>query len=405
MVRIAVIGLGNRARKYLRCLSLESGKSRVVAAVEPDGLRRARAVAEYGSSIGEVFASAEELFASDVAADAVIVASPDGTHYPFAMAALERGWNVLLEKPVAGNLHDCLAIEKEAAARGLTVSVCYVLRFHPLYRRLKEIAEDGSLRRLLSVRHRLNVGIDRMTHTFVRGLWSKESSSSPIILSKASHDIDILCWIAGGRPVSVYSEGSLGLFTSASAPEGSALRCCDCPLENSCRFSAVDLYLRRDEWNKGFDILPGETKDDAVLRELRTGRYGRCVFRCDNDVLDRQSVRIAMDNGVEISLDLDGRTDQDSRETAMLFERGTIRTEGTEVIVRHFGGEAEKYDLSESCSAPLHAGADAAVVSDFLRALRGEDRLRGADISSSIISHQLCFAAEESRRLGSAVFL
>ncbi len=404
MVRLGAIGLGNRACKYLKYLELDREAAQLVAVADPDGFRRARVAAEFGVGERYVFASAEELFGSDAGLDAVIIASPDATHYPFAMAALAKGWHVLLEKPAALSLGDCLAMEKSAAEKNLTVSVCYVLRFHPLYLRLKEIAGAGDLGHIVSVHHILNVGLDRMTHTFVRGLWSREEDSSPIILSKASHDVDILCWIAGEKAVRVYSEGSLGLFTSRNAPDASSERCVDCPLERQCRFSAVDLYLRRDEWNNGFDVLPSETKADAVLRELHSGRYGRCVFRCGNDVLDRQSVRMVLESGAEVLLEMDGRSDKDSRETTFIFEKGTVRTDGRNITVwRADTGASEGYDMSGCCGGPLHSGADMAVVKDFMDAVGGRDRLHGADISSALHSHQVCFLAEESRRTGKPV--
>lgn len=401
MVRLGAIGLGNRACKYLKYLELDRDAAQLVAIADPDACRRARVKTDFGVAEDCAFHSAEDMFLSDIQLDAVIIASPDTTHYRFAVKALGRGWSVLLEKPVSNRPEECFELAKTANEKNLTVAVCYVLRFHPLYIRLKEIVSSGVMGNILSMHHVINVGQDRMTHTFVRGLWSKENESSPIILSKVSHDIDILCWLAGDNAVRVYSEGSLGLYVRKNAPDGSAGRCVDCPVENTCRFSAVDIYLRRDEWNNGFDVLPSETRMDAVLRELHSGRYGRCVFKCDNDVLDSQSLRMVLGNGAVVNVEMDGRTPMDSRETSIVCEHGSVSTDGRTIKIRRFGtGGSEEYDMSEYLDRPFHSGADLAVVKDFLDAVSGKDILHGTGIASAIHSHQVCFLAEVSRKTG-----
>lgn len=399
MIRLGAIGLGNRACKYLKYVEENPGLVRLVAVAEPDALRRAQIAAGFRLDSSFVFSSADELFAADAGLDAVIIASPDSTHYPYAMKAIERGLAVLLEKPVATSLDECIALEKAAAEHKVLVAVCYVLRFHPLYLRLKEIL-DGSLGEILggirSVRHIIHVGKDRMTHTFVRGLWSREEEASPIILSKASHDIDILYWLTGQRAVQVSSAGGLEKFRPDNAPGGSSLRCIDCALDGQCPYSAVDLYLRRGEWTRGFDVFPGETATDAVMRELRGGRYGRCVYRCGNNVPDRQVVDLVLESGATVNLEMDGIGMQEGRETLVSCENGEVYADDSGITVR-CSGEVRRIDMSAYAGMPLHSGADTAVVADFISAVSG-GKFRGADISSALHSHEICFLAEQSRR-------
>lgn len=400
MLRLGAIGLGNRACKYLKYLELNPGVARLCAAADPDRYRCRRIARRFSLPDGCVFSSAEDLFASGHELDAVIIASPDRTHFGFAMQAVERGWAVLLEKPVATTLEECMALERAAAAKGVTVAVCYVLRFYPLYAKIREIVSSGALGRIVSVRHRIDVGADRMTHTFVRGLWAREEDSSPILLSKAVHDIDILCWIAGEKAVGAESSGGLVFFRRENAPEGSAERCADCAEEKQCPYSAADLYLRRNAWNEGFEIPPGGTKTDAVMRELVSGRYGRCVFRCDNDVADRQSVRMMLESGAEVRLELDGTGPREGRRTVILCEKGSVATDGNYIKVRRSGErKCEVFDMSGYSAMPLHGGADLAAAEDFIEAVSGNRELRGADISSAVCSHGVCFMAEESRKL------
>lgn len=399
MIRLGAIGLGNRACKYLKYIEENPGLARLVAVAEPDALRRTQIAAGFRLDSSFVFSSADELFAADAGLDAVIIASPDSTHYPYAMKAIERGLAVLLEKPVATSLDECLALEKAAAEHKVLVAVCYVLRFHPLYLRLKEILDGGSLGGIRSVRHIIHVGKDRMTHTFVRGLWSREEEASPIILSKASHDIDILYWLTGQRAVQVSSAGGLVKFRADNAPGGSSLRCIDCALDGKCPYSAVDLYLRRGEWTRGFDVFPGETATDAVMRELRDGRYGRCVYRCGNNVPDRQVVDLVLGSGATVNLEMDGIGLRVGRETLVSCENGEVYADDSGITVR-CSGTVRRIDMSVYAGMPLHSGADTAVVADFISAVSGMQKLCGADISSALHSHEICFLAEQSRRSG-----
>ncbi len=404
MIRIAAIGLGNRACKYLEYVKTVPEKVRLAAVVEPHPLKRARIASAFGLNDGQVFRDADELFASGIGLDAVIIASPDNTHYPFTMKALEKGWHVLLEKPAASSLDECLKIRDLSSQTGLIVHVCYVLRFHPLYMKMKELLNSGKFGEVTSIDHVINVGLDRMTHTFVRGLWSKEDESSPIVLSKISHDIDILYWMTGEKAVEVRSEGSLEVYTSANAPSGSAARCVGCSFENECRFSAVDLYLRRDEWNKGFNVYPGETKEEAIQRKLQTGRYGRCVYHCDNDVFDYQTVEIITESGAKINVIMDGRSDKESRETVITCTGGVIRTDGKSITaVSSATGISDVYDMSEYMDMPLHGGADITIIKEFIDIVTGNGNNNEADISSSIHSHEICFMADESCKKGAAI--
>ncbi len=399
MTRIAAIGLGNRAWKYLEYVKAVPEKVRLAAVVEPHPLKRARAAAEFQLNDEYIFESAEEFFRSEVEIDAVIIASPDRTHYPFTMKALERGWHVLLEKPAATNIEECLAIRDLAAEKNLHVHICYVLRFHPLYIKMKDLLNSGEMGDIISINHVINVGLDRMAHTFVRGMWSKEKESSPIILSKVSHDIDILYWMTGEKAAQVRSEGSLGVYTAVNAPEGSAERCMECPLEKECRFSAVDLYLRRDQWNNGFNIYPGETKQEAILRKLKSGRFGRCIYRCGNDVNDYQIVKITSEKGVEVMIVMDGRSDKESRETVVTCANGTISTNGETIEIYHKDTrKTDSYDMSAYMDQPLHSGADIALIKEFIDTVSCCGTGAGADIDSSIQSHRICFLADESSK-------
>lgn len=393
MLKIAAIGLGNRTCKYLKYVKDNPEHFRLDAIVEPDLIRRENVRVEFGLSREHCFESVEQFWNAGLSIDAVFIGTPDKTHFEISMGCLKRNWHLLLEKPAASSSLEYEALIEESARRGLVICVCYVLRYHPYYSRLKKVLEDAALGRLISVSHTINIGYDRMVHSFVRGLWSRSEESSPIIVSKASHDIDLLYWLIGSRLKVTSSEGGLEMYRSENAPEGSADRCVGCRQEKECPFSAIDLYLRRDDWNNNFNLLEGESKEDAVMRELREGRYGRCVYRCDNDVVDSQIVEMVAENGCKVTLVVDGRIDDDSRVTCFEYDGAEVYADGKVIRITR-GGEEEVIDLTSFYGLPLHSGADMEIVKDFYQAIVEGTALKGTDIITSKHSHDLCMDAE-----------
>ncbi len=396
---LAVIGIGNRAKKYLQWVQAHPETVRLTAVADPDPLRLQSASHLYGLPAEACFSSGEALLAASLPIDAVIIASPDRTHYAFALAAIRRGWHVLLEKPAATRWEECTALSDAARSAGVYVSVCFILRLYPYWKRFREILSDKRFGKLLSLHHEVNAGIDRYVHTFVRGLWSREEESSPLILSKCCHDLDLLLYITGGNPLHVASFGSLGWFREENAPQGSSERCLSCPVEEHCAFSAVDLYRRRNAWNLNFDRREGESLRDAVERELREGRYGRCAFRCDNDVVDHQSVLMEMEGGATVSLRLNNLTREDNRITRANGSGGEVYGDGSRLTVRYFDtGKQETFDFSADAAAPLHGGADLEIVQDFFARIGSGDYDSPTHISRVLGGHRVCFEAESFRK-------
>ena len=308
MLRIAFIGVGNRAGKYLSCLPEDA---EVAFLVDPDPIRLSQAAAKYGVPASACFLDAETFFSAHRDVDGVIITTPDRLHHGQAMNAIRAGYPILLEKPAAASQDEFDDLLEESERTGVPVSVCLVMRYHPYFRRIKEIIESGEIGRIVSIDHTESIGPDRMGHTFVRGLWSRKDLSGPIFLSKCSHDVDFLLWLAGGRALDVTSEGALTKFNIDHAPAGAAMRCLDCPLD--CPYSAVKLYRDRKAWVAGFDVPEGKTLEEVIEEELKTGRYGRCVYHCDNDVNDLQKVQIRMDNGILLRMLLDGVSLEEGR--------------------------------------------------------------------------------------------
>lgn len=398
-VSIVAIGAGNRTNKYLEYVRRNPDKARLIGVVELNDLRRQKVADEFDLDASCCYTDYRDFFRSPLKADAVMICTPENMHFEPAMLAIEAGYHVLLEKPIAQTLEECLAIGEAARRKNVIVSVCHVLRYHPYFIKLKELACSGELGNIISINHCTSVGVDRATHSFVRGLWSREADTNPMLISKCCHDIDFLLWLTKTRCRKITSFGSLRWFRSKNAPEGSAERCIDCKVEAQCPFSAIDLYRVRRDWISNFDIPQGKTIDQVIEDELREGKYGRCIYHCDNDVVDHQIVSMEMDSEVTINFSMDLFTLKDHRKTHICLTEGEIDGNETLLRVRRFRGGAETvYDFSNLSHQPFHAGADLDIVADFIDAIHSEEKYLRTSIDLSVESHRICFEAERSRK-------
>jgi predicted dehydrogenase len=346
------------------------------------------------------------LLAAGRLADTLFNMTQDQTHYPSTLAALAAGYDVLLEKPMTTRLADTVHLVQAAEQQGRLLQVCHVLRYTPFFNALHDILQTGRLGDIITVEHRENVIYWHMAHSFVRGNWGNSAAASPMILSKCCHDLDILYWNLG-RPVErLHSFGSLHHFRPENAPPGATARCTDgCPAGPVCPFDARRHYLNPD--NNGFSViaLSDDTSMAGRLHALESGPYGRCVYRCDNDVVDHQTVNMEFAGGATAVLFMHGHSHEEGR---------TMRYDGTRATLRaRFGAGNSRIEINDhltnQCEEIIippassgHGGGDMAIVASFVRAARGE----AAALTSareSLESHLLAFAAEESRLRGMVV--
>lgn len=394
MVSIALIGAGDRALKYSEFIRRNPTQARMVAVAEPNEVRRNKIATLMG--IDAHYDSWEQMLREPRLCDAVIIATPDHLHYEPTMAALKKGYHVLLEKPIAQTIEQCNDICSLAKELNLIVGVCHVLRYFPSYMRVKELITKGSIGEIMSINHREPVGIERMTHAFVRGIWNSESRSNPMILAKACHDLDLIVWLTDDTCRSMNSYGSLRWFKSENAPAGSTDRCDSCPLECECPFSAVNLYIRRKKWLRHFD----KTDEEYIKDQLSEGDYGRCVYRCDNTVVDNQVVSMLMNRGAIVNFSMDAFTTDSERTTHIMGSRGEIKA--CEHYFEHIDFKTRavlREDFSHlSGENSFHSGADIAIVADFVNSIADRTTFV-AHINSSIESHRIAFEAERIRLL------
>ncbi|MGI5244248.1 Gfo/Idh/MocA family protein [Dactylosporangium sp. CA-139066] len=412
-VRLLVVGAGDRGTRYAR-FAQQSGRARVVAVAEADPARRASFAEEFGIAPALVFDDWARLEgAGERVADAAIVATQDSLHAGPAVLLAGRGYHLLLEKPMAPDEPSATRIADAVLRAGVIAAVCHVLRYTPYTTLLKRLLDEGRIGRLVSVQHLEPVGWWHQAHSFVRGNWRRAADSSPMLLAKSCHDVDWLLYLAG-RPVRrVSSFGGLAHFRAEERPPGAASRCLDCSLEPGCAYSAPRLYLGEIAGRAPTDpapwpvsVLTRHADPAAVVEALRTGPYGRCVYDCDNDVVDHQVVSMELADGATISFTMTAFTPAEQRKTRLFGTHGYIDGDGARVRLVDFRtGEDTTTDVAASPSAD-HSDGDAALVDAFVSAVAtGDPAWLRSDVTTSLDGHRVVWAAEEARRTGTVVSL
>jgi predicted dehydrogenase len=409
-LRIAVAGAGARGSTYAEIASGLAGRVEIVAVAEPRAHHREAFAARHTLAPDAVFTDWADLLAAGRTADAVIVATQDADHLAAATAFARAGYDLLLEKPMATNEADCDAIVAAAREAGGALAVCHVLRYTPYTRALKELLDSGAIGELVAVEHREPVGYWHFAHSFVRGNWRRRDESTFLLLSKSCHDLDWLAHLVGRPAERVSSFGSLRHFRPESRPEGAADRCVSCGIEATCPYSAPRLYTGGLADHRAglatprayFARVAAPAMTDAALAEaLDSGPYGRCVYACDNDVVDHQVVNVEYAGGVTASFTLTAFTPHEGRQTVLFGTHGEIRGDGRTLRVFEFGSERTRVvdpRPAEVAGVDSHDGGDTGLVTAFVDALwRGDPDLIVSGGEESLASHRVVFAAERAR--------
>lgn len=396
-VKVVLIGAGHRGNKYASYSLKFPDELKIVAVADNNPERRRRAAKVYGIPDNMCFSDWTQVFFKEKFADAVIIATPDQLHTQPCLAALDAGYDVLLEKPIAPTEAECRLILKKATETNRIVGVCHVLRYSPYFRELKAILDAGLIGDIISIHHMEPIEHVHMSHSYVRGKWRNSNSAAPIILAKSSHDTDIIRWLVGGKVHDVHCFGNLRWFTNANAPEGSTERCTDgCKVESSCPYSALQIYYRDRKRLYVFDLPEDKSDwDKLILEQLKTTDYGRCVYRMDNDQPDHLTVNILFENGVTAAFSMEAHVSYEGRRTRIMGSKGDIIGDMETFVMTDF---KTRKQTSWSMKTDAHGGGDHPLVRDWVQAVGQQDKtLLSSTIEASVESHLMSFAAERSR--------
>lgn len=395
-----LIGAGHRGDHPFGEFALKHAESlKFVAVVEPDTVRRQRFAKLHHIPESAQFSSADQLYQQPRRAQIVINASSDRSHVETTLPALELGYHVLLEKPIAATAAQVLRFFKAAVKSRSHVWVMHELRWSPFFQHVKRLLEMETIGHPITWQHTESPAYWHMAHSYVRGNWRRQEESTPILLAKACHDLDLLTWLLN-RPVErVHSFGSLTEFRPGNAPVNAPARCTDgCPVADECPYDAKRIYLGE---NTGWpaSVISRDSSLAARQAALETGPYGRCVYYCDNDVVDHQVVNLEFAGGVTVAFTLTGHGPENTREFTYDGTKGRLtgNFERNEVTWWHYPETtAHRFEIQADDTG--HGGGDPAMIQAFLKTVASNDRPDYTALAQGVYAHLVGFAAEESRR-------
>lgn len=407
-----IVGAGSRGAGYSKYAESFPEQACVVGVAEPREHYR-RVLAETHSIPEEhVYNDWKELANVDRFADAVIIATQDKMHTEPTIMFAEKGYNILLEKPMAPTEEECRKIVDTALRNQVIFAVCHVLRYTNYTQKLKELLDSGVVGDIVNIQHLEPVGYWHQAHSFVRGNWRNEGESSAMLLAKCCHDTDWLQYIMGERCVRISSFGNLKHFRKENQPQNASDRCMDCQIEAECPYSARKIYLGRVAKGQTYwpvDVLTPDVSEESITEAIRSGPYGRCVYACDNDVVDHQVVNMVFENNSTASLTMTAFTFSGGRRTNIFGTHGEINADSSVITCKDFlTDEVKTIDSKASDSSILggHGGGDFGLMKSFVEAVaNGNPGLILSGPVESFQSHQMVFAAEESRKTGTVVEL
>ncbi|PKM81356.1 MAG: oxidoreductase [Firmicutes bacterium HGW-Firmicutes-14] len=443
-------GAGLRGREvYGRYALKHPDRLRFVAVADPDPARRLLFQKEHSIPDTMAFESWDVLMdrSRGRIADAAFVCTRDSMHYRPAAGALELGYDVVLEKPISPDLQECRQITRTAGEAGRFVQVCHVLRYTGFWKKVKEIVDSGRIGRIIHYDHSENVSYWHFGHSYVRGHYRNKSASSPLILAKACHDLDLMFWIFGEKPLTVQSAGELSFFHPGNAPPGAPERCTDgCPAAETCPWFAPRLYITAEpllsiglhapsrlirlfsrialnhrsflkilsRFDKRLDgilnwdrfpatVISSDLSVEGKMKALGEGPFGRCIFKCGNDVADHQVSTFTFPGGATGTLTVHGVSDLEGREIRIFGTKGTLRGyfryNGEQITVTDLRFSRTDTVYQAGLSMGGHGGGDFGLMDSFVGSMRGAKtpNTGHTDVAGAMESHYMAFAAEDAR--------
>lgn len=399
-VTAITLGAGNRGNVYGNYALQYPDHLDIVGVAEPIAIRNQRYSEKHAIPAENCFVTWEDVFKRPKFADAIIISTPDNLHYGPCMKALSMGYDILLEKPIAPTEKECRKILALAKKTNRIVAVCHVLRYSPYFIKVRELIQKGSVGELISIQHLEPIQHIHMSHSYVRGNWHNSKETTPIILAKSCHDLDILRWLVGSSCEKISALGDLKWFKKENTPAGATPRCTDgCAVEKECPYSALKIYYRDRQRTHVFDLpTEVEKQGEAILDRLKTTNYGRCVYQMDNDQPDHYTTNLQFTNGVTAAFSMEAFTSYEGRRTRIMGSHGDIVGDMSQFTLTNFL-TGEKTEWQQNSDA--HGGGDWNLVSDWIQAVSQQNAsLLSSSIDASVESHIIGFTAEKSRLKG-----
>lgn len=410
-MKFAILGLGNRGEGYADILMDNKDKGELVAVCDVKEEKCRLAIEKFGVKEDMVFSNEKAFFEAGKLADILFVSTMDVDHYRHTMQALALGYDIILEKPISPKEEECREIIQTAEKLGRKIAICHVLRYTPFYAEIKARIEKGEIGDIMTLSATENVGYWHQAHSFVRGNWRNSDETSPMILQKCCHDMDIIRWLMDSPCVSISSFGDLTYFKKENKPEGATERCVDCPHKKECLYSAETYYV--DKWTKETQGWPHNVissdrplTKESMIKGIQETPWGRCVYACDNNVVDHQITNMSFANGAIAQLNMVAFSKKNDRRIHIWGTKGEIIGDMEErwIDVHVFGKkEVEHIDLNQKAQNLFgHGGGDVRLIYSFVENYKNGGQILSS-AKASLESHLMAFAAEKSRLNGGKV--
>jgi predicted dehydrogenase len=421
-ITLAAAGCGARTQQYLSIAAQLPEQYEIVAAADPKPQRVNFIKNLSRNSNFKRFEDYSELLDCDKLADVLVIGTQDEAHFEPCKKGLLKGYNILLEKPIATSLNQIIELESIAKTLKRKVLICHVLRYTFFYQKIKEIIDSGTLGRIISLNAVEGVIPWHQAHSFVRGHWSVTQKSSPMIVAKCCHDMDLIYWLLDSPCLRLSSFGDLTFFNEQNAPQNAPLRCTDkCPEASNCPFNA-SLYagLHREPWlAQIYDNYKDASKEE-IIHWLKFSPWGRCVFRCNNNAVDHQVIIMEFDNSATATFTMtafeNGRHleiygTHATLKAHMTSEIDTMKTLYSDIkVTYHNTGKTETFPVKAASHENLdeefsynHGGGDVGLMVALYDQMSKNCGSMDSELSKSVHSHVMAFAAEEARITGETV--
>ena len=396
-IKVGFIGLGNRGGMYYDFATRNSDLCEIVAAC--DFIVEQQLSRFEFKDVPHVFTNTDDLFAAKLDLDLLCISSMDKYHFSDCKRAIELGYNILLEKPISCTLEEVLELQQMAKEKGVKIIVCHVLRYTMFYKEIKRLISEGTLGHIININATENVGYWHQCHSYVRGNWHNTAETAPQILTKCSHDLDIIQWLMNKKVNYVSSFGDLFFFKKENKPAESTNRCSTCPLGYKCDFNAYRFYLKNPGWLIPF--MGTNQTVETITDYLDTSVFGHCAFDMDNDTVDHQVVNILFEDNTTASFTLNAFSNECYRDIKVYGTKGDLvaNFEEKKIYVQLFNNEKIEIDLTKlTDDFSGHGGGDAIMFQELLDYLINGNKTDSLTlIDDSVISHKMAFLSEESR--------
>lgn len=423
-VTAIIVGAGHRAFVYSELAKTNPEMLKIVGVADPNPVRRKKAMNYFGFGENMCFESAQELAKHEKLADTIINGTMDEQHLETAVPLLDAGYDMLLEKPFAPNEKEMREIVACAKKNNSKVMICHVLRYTPFYYAIKERIANGEIGEIMNIQTTEHVSYHHLSTSYVRGKWANSKKChTTMLLAKCCHDLDLMMWMMSEtKPVQISSFGGKYQFKAENAPAGAGTICMkDCPLVDTCVYSTKKLYIDHpNRWSfyvwDALEDIENPTIDDKIELMKSDNPYARCIYKCDNDVVDHQSVLVHFENGATGTHNMVGGSAEPRRNIHIIGTKGEIfgNFEESKFTVLKINPSPDAHN--EECDVEEvdlkvtgdmvgayggHGGGDEKLAADFVKFIRGEKpSLACTSIFDSVAGHLSVYLADKSRENG-----